>query len=494
MKKNFLFGLAALLVAALSCQMSSNETQSTLAAKEDDANVALTSESPGNDITPTATYIPLIMNDEPISSELIQPGDFTYLGAFRLPGGDEPPMTFAYGGNAMTFNPDSASGNGSLFIMGHDRQAWGGLPNGGQVAEVSIPVPIISTNLDDLNTADFVQNFADVAAGYFTDLEELPRIGMTYLNNSATGPKIHLSWGQHHKPDTPQSTYAWLNPDLSTSDLQGLWFIGDQDWYSINGYIFEIPVAWADAYVGGRYLGTGRAMDGGWGGMGPSLIAYRPWEADGSPAPSETHLSEKALLLYEDTQYSGDIIQNSVSGHQHPDEWEGGAWLTQANKSAVLFISNKGTGDKYWYGYRNPLGPEYPCVNTQAASEFSACRLADGTPCPEEDMIECEGHTSAKGWWCSRFTARFVFFNPADLAAVAAGTIDSWEPQPYAYLDIGDHLFYNPAGIDLELLGEGIQRRYLFGDVAYDRNNGLLYILELFADESKPVVHVWQVE
>jgi hypothetical protein len=430
----------------------------------------------------------------PALSNLIQPADFIYRGVFRLPGGDDPPKTFAYGGNAMTFNPEGDSGKGSLFIIGHDRQPWGGLPDGGQVAEVSIPTPVHSKDLNALNTARFIQNFSNIASGYFTDLEELPRIGMAYHKNAVTGPKIHLSWGQHHKPDTPNPTYAWFNPTLSTPDLRGLWYIGNQDWYSINGYIFEIPVPWADTHVNGKYLATGRAMDGGWGGMGPSLFAYCPWKPDGSPRASNKRLSETTLLLYEDTQDNANIIRNAVEGHQHPDEWDGGAWLTTASgKSAVIFVSNKGTGAKYWYGYRNPEGPAFPCVDTQAASEFTACRMADGTPCPSEDLIECEGHTSAKGWWCAKFTARIVLYDPADLAKVAAGTMDTWEPQPYAYLDIGDHLFYNPSKVDLEMLGEGIQRRFLFGDIAYDRENGRLYMLELFADEAKPLVHVWQI-
>lgn len=67
------------------------------------------------------------------------------------------------------------------------------------------------------------------------------------------------------------------------------------------------------------------------------------------------------------------------------------------------------------------------------------------------------------------------------------------EPQPYAYLDIDEHLFLNPAGIEAEMLGTGVQRRYRLGDVAYDRDNGFLYVLELFADEARPVVHVWHL-
>ena len=90
-----------------------------------------------------------------LSGDLVSPDDFEYLGAFRLPGGEDRPQTFAYGGNAMTYNPD---GN-SLFIMGHDRMPYGDLPDGNQVAEISIPKPVISKNIEDLNTADLSKNF-----------------------------------------------------------------------------------------------------------------------------------------------------------------------------------------------------------------------------------------------------------------------------------------------------------------------------------------------
>jgi hypothetical protein len=69
-----------------------------------------------------------------------------------------------------------------------------------------------------------------------------------------------------------------------------------------------------------------------------------------------------------------------------------------------------------------------------------------------------------------------------------------WEPQPYTSLDIDDHLYLNPSGTDLDMLGTGEQRRYRIGDVAFDRANGLLYVLEQYADGAKPVVHVWRVQ
>ena len=165
---------------------------------------------------------------------------------------------------------------------------------------------------------------------------------------------------------------------------------------------------------------------------------------------------------------------------------------TSTGKSAVLFAGTKGTGAKYWYGFTNPAGPEYPCVEEELVDQFTMCRLADGTPCPGEDFTECEGHTSHRGWWGARFDAQFILYDPTDLAQVAAGEIESWAPQPYASLDIDEYLFLPPG--DPDMLGTGVQRRSRIGAVAYDRNNDLLYVLELYADEAKPVVHVWRVE
>ncbi len=90
--------------------------------------------------------------------------------------------------------------------------------------------------------------------------------------------------------------------------------------------------------------------------------------------------------------------------------------------------------------------------------------------------------------------AQLILYDPADLARVTAGLMQTWEPQPYASVDIDDYLYLNPAGIEPDMLGASVQRRYRIGDVAFDRANGLLYVLELFAEGAKPVIHVWQVE
>ena len=160
---------------------------------------------PDIEVTSTPTSPPVYSND---SVALIQPTDLHYIGAFRLPEGEDRPLTFAYGGNAMTYNPqgDASSPDdgfpGSLFITGHDRLAYGELPDGSQVAEVSIPIPAISELPVNLPSAGFLQEFQNVTKGFFANLDEIPRIGLAYLDTPATGPKIHICWGQHMPPES----------------------------------------------------------------------------------------------------------------------------------------------------------------------------------------------------------------------------------------------------------------------------------------------------
>ena len=149
-----------------------------------------------------------------------------------------------------------------------------------------------------------------------------------------------------------------------------------------------------------------------------------------------------------------------MTGYHHSDEWSGAAWLTAGDRAAVVFAGTKGLGD-CWYGFADgtvwPDDPPYPPI-----------------PDPPYDQ---------RGWWSDRFAARLLFYDPADLAAVADGKMAAHAPQPYATLDIDQHLFRNRQEWQKERLGAA----------AYDRPHGLLYILELFADGDAPLVHVWRV-
>lgn len=410
------------------------------------------------------------------------------------------PNTFEYGGNAMTFYPNGDPNgatdgfSGSLFITGHERMPYGEVPDGGRIAEVSIPAPQILADVHSLPQATMLQPLTDVAAGAFVGLDEIPRLGLAYLDTPATGPLLHIGWGAHFQPEPPIPSHAWLNLDLAHANLTGFWLVSPENLYSTQGYLFDIPTEWADTYLGGRYLATGRYRDGGWSGMGPALFAYRPWQEDGTPAPDGTTLDAIPLLMYARSDQQPDIV-NALNGYQHADEWEGGAWLTTSDgRAAVALVGTKGVGAKYWYGWANPAGADVPCIEAELIGQYTLCRLADGSQCPPEDLLGCERHNDYRGWWSSAFEAQLILYDPADLARVALGEWTPDQPQPYAVVSLGDVLYDNPDGVEADAIGTGVQRRMQIGAAAYDRANQRLYVLELFADGAAPVVHVWAVE
>ncbi len=442
---------------------------------------------------------------------LLQPDDLTYVGAFRLPEvTSDPPEAWDWGVEAMAFSPtgdSSGSGDGypgSIFASGIGTENY--------VSEVSIPAPSSSRTIESLPRATTIQPFADVRGGLFDLFTEQARIGLEILPVQAgqSSSKLYIAYGQHHHDDVGVNiipTHAWCELDLGWPDTKGAWWVGDQETaatgfiYSTNGYLFTIPDAWADDTVGGKRLATGRYRDGGWTGMGPSLHAIAPW-LDGSPPAAGAELSFKTLLQYSSTLFSED--DHRLDGYSHADSWEGGAWVTAGDSSAVVFVGTKASGYT-WYGFATPDEvPRPPLFDGAAPCPFEdqgeyMCFQPDGTtPCTEAELHLCDNAgVGAEGrrWWASRFDAQILFYDPADLAAVAAGSMEAYEPQPYAVLDIDQYLYLGPTTPDVTVyMGAGDQRQNRVHEAAYDRNNNLLYVPELFADQAIPLIHVFRVE
>lgn len=403
----------------------------------------------------------------PGGTERLQPADLEYLGTFRLPG-PSGGSNWEWGGYAMTYRPDGdpqgpADGHpGSLFGVGHDHHQ--------QVSEIAIPTPVRSAakNVEELPTAATLQPFQDVTGGRFGPLE-IPRAGLAYLpaEGAERPARLHFCWGQHFEDERPP-THGSASPDLAAPDTQGPWHLDGFTNYVTNDYLFVVPAAFAAAHLGGRRLATGRFRDGRWGGLGPALLAYGP--PTGAPPARGATVSDVApLLLYGEHEvgnpYLGVHDEHRMNGFGEADEWSGGAWLTAGEQAAVVLVGTKATG-RNWYGYAN--GVEYP---------------TSGDP---DDPIPPlpDWPYDARGWWSEGIAARFLFFDPADLAAVAKGERRSWEPQPYAVLDVDEHL-YDP-GFDHER-----QKRYLVGGAAFDSERGILYVVERRADEDKPLIHAF---
>ncbi|MDB4349513.1 hypothetical protein OAA99_01005 [Omnitrophica bacterium] len=399
-------------------------------------------------------------------AERIRPEDLDYKGAFRVPDN----AGWEYSGYAMTYYPDGDPDGpddgypGSIFAIGHDHKQ--------HVSEISIPVPVVSPDKDlsKLNTADTLQEFQDITGGMFGYLE-IPRAGLEYLppKGRQTTGKLHFCWGQHFQER--EASHGWCELNLSEPQAAGPWFFGGYTNYATNDYIFEIPQDWADSYTPGEYLATGRFRDGHWSGQGPALFAYGPWKEGNPPAPKADLAVITPLLLY-GIQEPGMIeITNSDSmkmdNFKEADEWSGGAWLTAGKKTAVIFVGTKATG-RCWYGFAD--GVVWP---TDAD---------DNTVYPKVPPWPCND----RGWWSEGFKAQIIFYDPADLAAVASGKKKSYEPQPYGSLDLEKYLF--DPGTNLERA-----KRYMVGAASFDRARAILYIIERRADGEKSLVHVWQV-
>ncbi|MBN1399587.1 MAG: hypothetical protein JXA74_02045 [Anaerolineae bacterium] len=401
------------------------------------------------------------------------PADLAYLGAFRLPdSADE--LGWPWSGHALTYYPDGDPQGpddgypGSLFGTGNDQKQY--------VSEVTIPVPVNSPgrNVEELNTAETLQDFYNIRGTLYDDLHEfddfvgaLAKAGLAYLpaQGQQTSAKLYFCWGYHlqlvpqDEPTLhgqPEVSHGWCELDLANPQVAGAWTIGDYVNYVTSDYIFPIDPDWAAAHTPGMLLVTGRFRDGGQGSRGPSLFAYGPWN-DGNPPPVGAQLATIPLLAYSNYLEEGGPI---MEGYSHADEWDGGAWLTANGRSAVVMIGTKALGET-WYGF------------------------ADGTVWPEEGPYPPvpDPPNDERGWWAERFQAQIIFYNPDDLAAVAAGRKQPWEPQPYATLEIDPYLYHITSERQWDHVGA----------VAYDSQRRVLYIMEPLVDEDKSIIHAWQV-
>lgn len=396
--------------------------------------------------------------------QCIQPDDLDYLGAFRLPDVDGD-VAWEYSGTAMTCDPNGdAEGPddslpGSLFIIGHDWFQY--------VSEVSIPQPVISAtkNIDELNTAAMLQPFGDIKAGLFGELE-MPTVGLTFLPDATGAARgaLYFCWGQHFQFHEP--THGFCRLDLSAPQSSGPFYFGTANNYTSCDYMFTLPDEWAAAYTHGQNLACGRFREGQWSGLGPALYAFSLFPAD-HPAAGDTIKTITPLLLYgrDDPTLPEVLVDDSIKmdTYRPADQWSGAAWLSAGTKNAVVFSGTKAMGHN-WYGFGNgvvwPDEPPYPNV-----------------PDPPFDD---------RGWWCDSIRAQIIFYDPADLAAVAEGRLDPWQPQPYATLDINDVLF--DPGFDFPRY-----KRWSLGAACFDREHGHLFIIERRADDEKSLVHVWYV-
>ncbi len=253
--------------------------------------------------------------------------------------------------------------------------------------------------------------------------------------------------------------------DLSVSGVHGAWYLGSGDEPPTDAgagdWLFSLPADWASVNVSGRFLVSGRSRDGGLSGLGPTLYAFAG-VGNAPPGPGSV-LQATTLLQYGPVEASDNVhFPNSIDGYNHADEWRAAMWVSAGGSGAVALMGNKALGTN-WYGY--------------AGERMRHDWVIADVPYPDFWETDPDG----KGWRSHNRKPMIVFYNPDDLAAVAAGTLQPWEPQPYAALRLAEDLFF---GANHEIFS-----------ATFDSENHILYAVEFIREaEGRLVVHAWRVD
>lgn len=391
------------------------------------------------------------------TGNLINPIGFEYLGAIALP------EEFNWGGEAVAYYRDGGEGQtGSLFVTNVNQ------PENGLVGEVSLPDPVISTQktVESLNQAMVLNQPADIRPSNVNnwDYVDIWRTGLEYIPEEG---RLYSAWSIHYTvtEDKHASISCCSAADLAGSLKYGAWFVGDADSPPLDAmtgdWLFSVPQPWADLNCSGRNIVVGRCRDGGLSGLGPTMYAFS--RAGSAPPPADSELELTTLLEYGSVLGTDNYtFPNAIDGYKHSDDWRDAMWLNAEDQNAVAVIGNKALGHN-WYGY-NGEWMRHDWV------------IAD-VPYPEFWETDPDG----KGWMAHNQQPMIIFYDPADLAKTASGSMNAYEPQPYAAKRISKALFF---GSDHEIFS-----------AAFDSQNQIFYVTEFVRElEGRLILHAWRID
>ena len=426
-----------------------------------------------------------------VSDILLQSTNFKYLGAFRVPKSDMGGPKYqglAYGGSVIAYNP----AHNSLFIVGHDHNQ--------EVGEISIPEIINSPNLSGLKTAKIIQNLSDITEG------NLNHLGVNGEPIVVNGAKIGglLVYGSY----LLGSSYAYYDGEwkavrshfisgLTTTalgDFKGMFQVGikpspvPQAGF-IAGYMTPIPSNWQKKLGGKVLTGMSALSILGRTSSGPAAFAFNPDQL-GAKAPAPA----KALLYYPinhqtiGTYYTSRTIYNKgthISGVIFP-----------SGTRSILYIGRQGLGDacygpgtnikkEQWNRYNNPY-PNNLCMGKPMTDTSDPC-------CYDPETL-------SKGAHAYPYTNYVWAYDAKDLARVEAGGRIKDDPSSNLVesVSLNSTEIYKPWDIKPYATWK-MEFPYpqksciLSGASAYDESTKRLFVVEMFADNERPVVHVYKL-
>lgn len=420
--------------------------------------------------------------------KIVPSKDMTYLGAFRL---SSPPSGYSYTGS-------DAAGRG--------RKTIEYLPTDGSLIvmvtknlyrypmKVSIPIQYLSKSktFTDLTQATVIHAPVNIAVDPWG---RLPQQGYSFLGDihylpakgsQSTGKLYWSLYGSYVTPCMPfkfcNGHFGWAELDFDNFNQAGMWALESGCYPTSNccsasaKYLFHAPQDWADTYTGGKSLLAGFSSSGGTSG-GPQIYAFAPWEAcGGNPINCDTYpppdarngvapigtgdarpaldntLPHKQLLGYPNVKLDGNPNHNVLQDKSVNDAFNSARWLSLGDKRAIVFNGNKcfRSWDSYTWSYPSNYYPQAVLTNAGDNTGYHA------DPCTEV-------------LW---------FYDQDDITAVAQGTKQAYQPQPYCRIELRPY-FLSETG------------QSIFG-MAYDEANQYLFIEEVI-DSSREVIHVFRL-
>ena len=405
----------------------------------------------------------------------LQPADFTYVGAFRLT--DD----FNWGALGMCFYPAGDGGAGSLLVTGFELlydpahpgescwdPAWDCYAFYGEVA---IPTPAIEANWEDLPEATLISGMTSFDGGlassvhreyvFVSDLEYVPQRG------TQTSDKLYGSlnlWYAEGVAGEDSFPTVWL-ANLDGTNARGMFHVGPWETpyhgRKMGSYLFSLPQWYANQYVGGRTLVTGRArgtpigsepVTTSGGSQGPTLFAFHACDSD-----DPTGDLDALPLLYYRAKFPGCAGPNvgdpndcDYPGYTMCDDWTGGVFADNGVKRAIILLGHKGLGSN----------------------------------CYDEPPVDCNDPCDdSHGYHCNPYERQVIFYDVDELGQSALGLQDPWVVLPYT--------IWRPTEFYL-----GDNPCWNMGGMTFDEQGGHLFMIErgLGAGEmNASVVHVWSL-
>jgi len=377
------------------------------------------------------------------SQRQLEARDVQYVGAFRLPGTDENGDNFSYGGGPLAFNPVRRS----LYVGS----------NSGKINEVSIPEPAKAERVEDLPEGQYLQTFTDPTDGHM--LEVAPS-GTVLAGLLVFGGRLFGTGLIFYDANNTQTVSHFVRPlNLSApgaSRMQRVWEPGRAGF--VGGYMALVPETWRATFGGPAVTGQCCIAIISRSSFGPALFAWNPGDLDrGSPVSANP-------LLY----YPGD--------HASLGPWNGAnsTWGGTASVAGVVIPDNTRTA--LFFG-ANGLGDF--CYGPGTSDKSLA-----GKPPPDGGEAYCyDPVTFDKGQHAYPYRFQMWAYDLMDLAAVAEGKRDPWEPVPYGVW---------PLEIPFSV---GAVPRIL--SVTFDPERRLVYLAQFKGDPDgysfRALIHVFRI-